>query len=174
MRTYSNAQSEIKELLNKRYATPAADFFVETVLFYLMLYCKSISDELEVHSERQIKPKRGQMRPDISVWRNNEVLSIVECKTQLGWNRGNWERDFLDRERRLRAQFPNAKAFLLVMTEGNWGGFSTSDTKVGKQYFALLRRGVSPDALSEENFQHSILNPIEGLFSEIVRGHNGV
>ncbi len=91
MKAYSYVQNQIKDILSKRYAAPAADVFVETVLFYLKLYCKSLEDSIEVHSERQIKRKRGQIRPDISVWRNEEVLSIIECKTQLGWNRFNWK-----------------------------------------------------------------------------------
>jgi len=54
--------------------------------------------DLEVHSERQIIKKRGSIRPDISIWKKNEVISIIECKTQLGWNRNKWEEDFQKRE----------------------------------------------------------------------------
>jgi len=44
-----------------------------------------------------IRQKKGNIRPDISVWKNNKVVAIVECKTQLGWNRDKWEEDFKKR-----------------------------------------------------------------------------
>ena len=120
---YYQTQNNIKGFLNKRYAAPAADFFVESVLYFLKLALEVSNSNLEAHSERQIKRKRNAIRPDISIWKNDEVVSIIECKTQLGWSRTTWQRDFEKREEKLKSDFPEADAYLLVMTGSNWGGF---------------------------------------------------
>jgi hypothetical protein len=112
------------------------------------------------------------MRPDLSVWQNDRVLSIIECKTQLGWNRDHWERDFLERENRLKADVPDAHAFLLVLTEGNWEGFDAHNQRFGRQYFVLLNKDAKLSDLDESNYSDMIVTPIEGLFAQIAPGRN--
>ena len=175
MKAYYDTQSKIKEFLNKRYLSPASDFFVETIVFYLKIIFDIRSVGLEVHSERQIRPKRGAIRPDISIWKNDEVVAIIECKTQLGWNRDKWEQDFKKRESKLKDEFPNAKAFLIVMTSENWSGFPDDNKKVGEQYFTLS--STWPTNISDDKIDSVIMNPIEGLFKKIILGttaHNTV
>lgn len=138
LKTYYTSQQDIKTFLNKRYQTAGADYFVETVIFYLQLYFQQQGGQLSVHSERQVKKQKNAIRPDISIWKGDEVVAIIECKTQLGWNRNNWEQDFEAREQKLKIDFPNASAFLLVMTEFNWGGFGDNNN-VGNKYFCLLK-----------------------------------
>ena len=36
--------------------------------------------------------------PDISIWDNDKVIGIIECKTNLGWNRIRREDDFILKE----------------------------------------------------------------------------
>ncbi len=175
MKAYYNTQNKIKKFLNKRYVPAASDFFVEAVVFYLKLILDMKDTALEVHSERQIRPKRGAIRPDISVWKNGEVVAIIECKTQLGRNRDKWEDDFQEREAKLKCEFPSAKAFLVVMTSVNWPGFPDNSKKVGEQYFTLS--SVWPTKISNDKIDTVIMNPVEGLFKEIVSGtraHNAV
>lgn len=175
MKAYYDTQNKIKEFLNKRYLPAASDFFVETIAFYLKVIFDVKKVGLEVHSERQIRPKRGSIRPDISIWKNDEVVAIIECKTQLGWNRDRWEEDFKKRESKLKDEFPNAKAFLVVMTSENWSGFPDDNKKVGEQYFTLS--SIWPTNISEEKIDNVIMNPIEGLFKKIILGttaHNTV
>ena len=175
MKAYYDTQNKIKEFLNKRYLSAASDFFVETIVFYLKIIFDIMGVGLEVHSERQIRPKRGTIRPDISIWKNDEVVAIIECKTQLGWNRDKWEQDFKKRESKLKDDFPNAKAFLIVMTSENWSGFPDDDKKVGEQYFTLS--STWPINISEYGIDNVIVNPIEDLFKKIISGttaHNTV
>lgn len=140
-----------------------ADYFVETVLFFLKLYLKTVDGQLEVHSERQIVKEKKAIRPDISIWRQNDVVAIIECKTQLGWNRNGWEKDYYDRESKLKLLFPNAHLFLLVITENNWGGFS--DHKLLKhRFFSLLNCDTW---ISNYSHNGQILTPIEELFGQI-------
>lgn len=162
LKCYYKTQQSIKQTLNKRYQAAGADFFVETVLFFLQLFLDSECENLEVHSERQIKRKRGSIRPDISIWKNDQVVAIIECKTQLGWNRKNWENHFEEREKKLVADYPDARAFLLVMTSTNWGGFG-DHSLVGSKYFCLLEH-IWP---SHYTCPAQILVPIEKLFRQV-------
>jgi hypothetical protein len=168
MKAYYNTQNKIKEFLNKRYLSAASDFFVEAIAFYLKLIFDKEGIDFEVHSERQIVPRRGAIRPDISVWKNDKVVAIIECKTQLGWNRNKWEEDFKKRESKLKDEFPNAKAFLVVMTSENWSGFPDDNKKVGAQYFTLS--STWPTNISDAKIDSVIMNPIEGLFKKIISG----
>lgn len=167
MKAYADVQNEVKQLLNKRKAAPAAEFFAETILFFVSLYCRSLDSGLEVHSERPIKQNRGQMTPDISIWRDEKVVAIIECKTQLGWSRNTWRRDFEEREERLRAQFPGAKAFLLVYSGDGMDGFTAGSEGGGNRCFVLLDKGVKLSDVSAENLPDKIVNRIESLLSEL-------
>jgi len=168
MKAYYDTQNKIKEFLNKRYLSAASDFFVETIVFYLKVILEIEDIGLEVHSERQIRQKKGAIRPDISVWKNNKVVAIVECKTQLGWNRDKWEEDFKKRETKLKHEFQNAKAFLVVMTSKNCSGFPGGNKKVGEQYFTLSP--IWPKNISLDKIDNVIMNmnPIEDLFKKII------
>ena len=166
MKVFSDTNNKIKKFLNKRYAPAAADFFVETIIFYLKLVLDKFQKKYEVHSERLIKRKRGSMRPDISIWEKDEVKAIIECKTNLGWNRIGWEDAFINREKRLKEDFPEAKAFLLIMTSQNWPGIPDDDINLGKKYF-ILSKGFQPDT-NIENLGSVILTPIEDLFKKLI------
>lgn len=164
LKYYYDHQNAIKKLLNKRYASPAADFFVETITFYLNAVFKIYKIPFEVHSERQIKRKRNSIRPDISIWRGDaEVVAIIECKTQLGWNRHDWKINFSERENKLKKEFPNASAFLIVLTSLNWPGFG-EDKEVGKKYFCLL--DVWPTNVNIDKLD--LLNPIEPIICDLI------
>lgn len=166
MKAYYESQNKIKKFLNKRYRSAASDFFVESIVFYLKLTFDKKNIDFEVHSERQIIPRRKALRPDISIWKNNKVVAIIECKTQLGWNRARWEKDFKKRESRLKCKFPKAKAFLVVLTSENWPGFPDDNRKVGKQYFTLS--DTWPTKIREDRVNSVIMNPIENLFKRII------
>lgn len=167
MKVYYDTQTKIKKFLNKRYLPAGSDFFVGTTAFYLKLFFDKTDIDFEVHSERQIRPKRGTIRPDISIWKEGEVIAIIECKTQLGWRRDEWEKDFKARESKLKDEFPNAKAFLVVMTSDNWSGFSDNDKRVGEQYFTLS--STWPESITEERIDDVIINPIEDLLEALNR-----
>jgi hypothetical protein len=162
LKTYYVTQNHIKIFLGKHYVTAAADFFVETTLFYLNLYLESQKSGLKAFSEKKIKAARNSIRPDISVWRDDEVIAIIECKTQLGWNRNNWEQDYNSRESILKVDFPNAKSFLLVMTGENWGGFGEHHY-LNSNFFCLLKNTWPFSYTGSEQ----IFTPIENLFKQL-------
>jgi hypothetical protein len=171
LKSFQLCQDQIKSELGKVYAAPAADFFVESVCFFLKVVLGKLDPSLAVASEKNIIRRKGSMRPDISVWRGETVVAAIECKTQLGWNRDGWLHDFEDRETRLAAEFPDAKLFLLVMTGSNWPGFG-DDKRVGKQFFVLLN-DIWPNTFEASAATASIVHPIESLFHEVLSHARG-
>jgi len=169
LKSFLLCQERIKNELGKVYAAPAADFFVETVCFFLKIVLEKLEPSLSVSSERNIVRRQGSMRPDISIWRNDKVVAAIECKTQLGWNRDGWLHDFEDREKRLTEAFPDARLFLLVMTGRNWPGFG-NDIRVGKQFFVLLN-DIWPNTFDASSTV--VVHMIEGLFCEILNHARG-
>jgi len=166
MRAYYTLNENIKVFLNKNKAPAASDFFAETVLFYLRWVLDKKRTGLKVCSERKIVLEKSSIQPDISVWFGEQLLAIIECKTQFGWNRSGWENDFLQRKKDLRKTFPKAKAFLVVMTMKNWSQSNADPQKFGKEYFILF--GEWPREIKEDEINKQIINPIEDLFKEII------
>lgn len=167
IRAFYLMQWQTKTFLNKKVAQSGSDFFVETILFFLKLFSDVGNLNLEISSERSVQRKRKSIRPDISVWRGADLLAVIECKTQLGWSRGNWKVDFEHRKLKLKELFPNAKMFLVVMSSCNWPGFG-NDPELGKQLFCLL--DVWPTELSNPPATKMLHpTPIENLFQEILK-----
>ena len=166
LRSFMWCQEQTKHELGKMYATPAADFFVESVCFFLKVVLNKLDPSLVVFSEKSIVRRRGSMRPDISIWREGKVVAAIECKTQLGWNRDGWLAEFENRERKLFEDFPCAKLFLLVMTGRNWSGFG-GDIRVANKFFVLLN-DTWPNEFESSLSEKLICHPIEGLIAEIL------
>lgn len=165
LRAFYCAQDSIKKFLDKRVAQAGADFFVEVILFSLKLFNEVERLNLEIASERAIQRKRKAIRPDISIWRGDNLLAAVECKTQLGWRRNDWAAHFDDREQKLQEIFPGAKMFLLVMTNCNWSGFG-NDPRSGQRLLCLLK-DCWPTQISQ-SFDPLILeHPIERLLEQV-------
>lgn len=165
LRSFLLTQDLIKAELDKVYAAPAADFFVETASFFLRIALEQLAPDLETASEKSIVPRAGALRPDITVWRDGLVVAAVECKTQLGWNRDGWLEDFEAREKRLVQTFPKAKMYLLVLTGSNWGGFG-EDPRAGTQFFVLMR-DARPREFNEES-THLIMHRFEELVRTLI------
>jgi hypothetical protein len=166
LRSYFKTQSKIKVLLDKTYAAPAADFFVETTCFFLKAVLSKLYPSISVKSEKTTKPKKRAMRPDITIWEDNKLLAAIECKTQLGWSRSGWLKQFENREKKLTKEAPTARMFLLVMSESNWHGFGDDD-RAGKQFFVLLNK-TWPTDLEIPIPPNVIVHTFEMLVTEII------
>ena len=164
LQAYVQCQAAIKSSLNKVYAAPAADFFVETIVFYLQVAFDGLGAGLHVASERNIEKRSGSLRPDITIWKDTQLIAAVECKTQLGWNRDGWTQDFEEREAKLEKVWPKARLLLLVMTASNWSGFG-EDNRVGRKFFVLLR-----DRLLDMRSYHSnlVVHRLEELIASLL------
>jgi len=167
LRAFYLAQSEMKSFLDKKVAQAGSDFFVETILFFLKLFNDVEDLGLEIKSEQSIQRRRNALRPDITIWNGSELLAVIECKTQLGWHRHEWNAHFKEREDKIKESFPNAQIFLVVMSGSNWQGFG-NDSRVGKQLFCLLKSGVWPTYLSVDHDEAVLETRIEKLFDQLV------
>ena len=162
---FYEAQKKVDKLLDKRIRSASADFFVESLAFYLKVLVTTHRLDAQVSVERVLQRKRGAMRPDISLWRGDRCLACIECKTQLGWNRNRWEEQFVAREQRLLETFTGAPTFLVVLTGSNWPGFGASP-QLGRKYFLLLG-DAWPTSLDLSQLDRIVSTPIEGLFTQL-------
>lgn len=167
LRAFYCAQESIKNFLGKRVAQAGADFFVESVLFLLRLFNEAEALGFEISSELAIQRKRKAIRPDISIWRNGNLLAVIECKTQLGWLRNNWKLHFEERERKLKEVFPDAQFLVFVMTGCNWPGFGDQSSPIEERKFFCFLKDAWPAHLSKK-FDNSLFDsPIEDLMQRI-------
>jgi hypothetical protein len=167
LKTFYEYQKELNQFYSRGQTPPASDFFTETVLYYLKVYFKINHINYDVKSEVRIDNNKKAIRPDISIWHNNKIIAIIECKTQLGYERGNWNKNFIEREKKLNNIFPDAKAFLLVMTTHNWGkkkGFMEYKER-GKKFFVLTNEWpINIDFSKNDQF---IVDSVEKLYFQI-------
>jgi hypothetical protein len=162
LKHHYQTQALIKSLLDKHKMKDGADFFVETVLFFLKAYLEKLNPDIKIYSEIAIVRRKGAIRPDISIWNGGELIAIIECKTQLGYSRNSWKEEFLLRKTVLESTHPNAKFLLLVMTGNNWRGFQGHEL-IGFNLFCLLK-DVWPtnyDSLEQVD------TPLENLFETV-------
>jgi len=171
MMTHYKTQYKVKHFLNKQLVGAASDIFVETVIYYLKLLFEQRNIDLTICSEIKLKPKTGIIRPDISIWKDDKVIAIIECKTNLGWIRKTWEKDFLRREKKLKRINKTASAYLLILSSINGPGFDPcgdrDDDRVGTQYFSLSNQSIRK--LTFKKIDEAIESRIEDLFSQIIK-----
>jgi hypothetical protein len=167
LRAFYCAQETIKKFLGKRVAQAGADFFVEQVLFLLRLFNETEQLGFKISSELSIQRKRNAIRPDISIWKDENLLAVVECKTQLGWLRNHWQYHFEERERKLKEVFPESQFLVFVMTGCNWPGFGYQPEIPEKRQFFCFFKDAWPAHLSKE-FDYSLFeSPIEDLLQRV-------
>lgn len=164
MEAYYRMQKEITNFLGKRYIGAGADFFVETILFYLKVFASRSNSDFEFASERQIERRRNALRPDISIWQGEALITAIECKTQLGWVRNQWQKDFEQRQTLIKSIHPDAKVYLVILTQENWYGLNTIEPRERDRY--VLSK-VWPTEINEANLENIIINPVEELFKVI-------
>lgn len=116
-----------KEILNRKVNTVAADFFTETTLLFLKGYFEK--DGITVYSEEMI----GGLRPDISIWKGNEVVAVIELKVNDGWKRKDMLAHLEEREKKIKEIAPNAYFGVLSF----WNFFDVSTPNWNTKYFGL-------------------------------------
>ncbi len=134
LRAFYKSQKCVKDFFNKEkiikdgkggskgQSSTGAYFFEETLAFYLKALIETHKLGLKVELRTTIDKKKKSIRPDISIWKGDALLASIECKTQFGYSRKNWEAEFCQKEKKLQSKYPNARQFLVVMTKENWSG----------------------------------------------------
>ena len=167
LRAFYESQCAITKKLQKDKAAPAADFFVETMAFFLTVALEKIAPDLQVKSEKVVKSGKSHLRPDISVFRGAELIAVIECKVQLGYSRNTWQEEFCKRTDSFTEINRNIAVFLLVSTEQNWHGFDPSDERVGTQWFAILDKTTTAREFEMGRDVRCITHRVEQLVAQI-------
>jgi len=72
--------------LGREVNTVVSDFFTETCLFFLKPCLKQKG--LDIVSEKDIRKVKNNskvIRPDISIWKEDELVAVIELKVSDGW-----------------------------------------------------------------------------------------
>jgi hypothetical protein len=103
-------------------------------IFFLKQFFKQLS--LEVYSERNIlkEVSKKSMRPDISIWKDNHLIAVIELKVSDGWKRAG----MLDHLDKVKAQI-----------QAGTNGISTLDSDSSLQE-NLINNDI-PSILEEAN-----------------------
>jgi len=124
-----------KELLGREVTSEASDFFTETCLLFIKYYFKNIGSDYKVLSEHSLIKSRKSIRPDISIWKKDELLGAIELKVSDGW-KGKWIVPHLaERENQIKQLHSNA--FFGVLSFWKFSQKTDISEIWGKQYFAL-------------------------------------
>lgn len=94
--------------LGRKVNTTSADFFTETFLFFLKTVLKQYG--LKVLSEENIqidKSNKKTIRPDISVWKEDKLIAVIELKVSDGWKGKTIIPHLDDRKKDIQQMYPN-------------------------------------------------------------------
>jgi len=129
---YFNVRNN-KEILGREINTTSADFFTETCLFFLKCYFEK-QRCLKVLSEKNIT-KGSVIRPDISIWKDDQLVAAIELKVSDGWKGGTILPHLTEREIQIKSLFPNAYFGVIAF----WNFFDTNIEGWNSKYFGLLK-----------------------------------
>jgi hypothetical protein len=150
---YFNVRNN-KEILERKINTTSADFFTETCLFFLKCYFGK-QNCIKVLSEENIA-KGSVIRPDISIWKDKQLLAAIELKVSDGWKGGTMIPHLIEREGQIKNLYPNVYFGVIAF----WNFFDTNIEGWNAKYFGLLRFE------SDNNHQRTDAS-IEQLIKEI-------
>lgn len=121
-----------KQILERKTNTTAADFFTETCLFFIKAYFEN-KHNVSVKSEMSIVPGRNAIRPDISIWKGNDLIAAIELKVSDGWKGKNIIPHLIERENIIRSICPNAYFGVIAF----WDFFDTNTPEWNKKYVSI-------------------------------------
>lgn len=142
-----------KQILGREINPTSADFFTETCLLFLKSYFEN-KHGLKVLSERNIT-KGSVIRPDISIWKENQLVAAIELKVSDGWKGGTMLPHLIEREKQINFLFPYAYFGVIAF----WNFFNPDIDGWNFKYFGLLnfekgnnhqRTGASIEQLIKE------------------------
>ncbi|MCC2591620.1 hypothetical protein [Chryseobacterium sp. MFBS3-17] len=121
-----------KEILGRQANSVAADFFTETVLLFIKSYFAKYP-EVQVYSERSIVKGKKSIKPDISIWKCEELIGVLELKVNDGWKRKAIGEHLQNREAKIKNIFPHCYFGVLAF----WNFFDTASPDWNTKYIGL-------------------------------------
>ena len=153
----------VSDAVGRTREPPLADVFTEGVALMMDGIVRApefAHHRLKVASEKGVSiPGYKTLKPDVSVWSGAKLLSVVECKTNLGYARNGWQGPFEERASAFtRVGVPADAVLMVVATETNWEGFPSpsSDPRTGRQWITLAKRGTWFGGGKSKGSQHPL------------------
>jgi hypothetical protein len=137
----------LSSVLGRTKEPPMADVFTEATNMLVDAITRTNALAhlgISVSSEKNLKlPQGGYRKPDVSLWKEDKLVGVIECKTCLGRRRDDWQNDYEKRVEEFAALGLKSDAlFLLVETEQTWCGFSPTDPRTAVSWFTLCPKGA--------------------------------
>jgi hypothetical protein len=121
-----------KEILGREINTTSADFFTESCLLFLKSYYEQ-KEGFKVLSERNIT-NGNKIRPDISIWKNSQLVAVIELKVSDGWKGKMMSYHLKERQEQISALAPDAFFGVLAF----WNFFDIKAEDWNTKHFGLL------------------------------------
>lgn len=139
-RCLSEALGRIKEPSVSEIVTESITMFIDSVVRMPQLRQKNLS----VFSEKNVRLSSGESRkPDVSIWDNDKMKVVIECKTCMGRRRKEWMDDFQKRVQEFSTLgIKESSMLLFVGTDNTWKGFPVGDDRVRRTWFSLCPVGT--------------------------------
>jgi hypothetical protein len=168
MRQLGDFQTKFGKLFGRVKRPPKADEFTAAVAICLEQFLAARGLAGRVGSEETTHRVKGAKRPDVSVYSlSGDLVAVVECKTNLGWNRKKWKDQIEERTKQIHASCPGSEFYLCVLTRSNWHYLEFEcSPHCGKQWFCLS--AVSVGRISDPVVDSDVLLPIEPMFLDIL------
>jgi hypothetical protein len=116
--------------LGRKVNTVAADFFTETCLFFLKPCLKQKG--YEVYSEKNIRENKNRLkiiRPDLSIWKENQLAAVIELKVSDGWKGKTMTKHLDNRKKEIQEIWPGAFFGAISFWNCFGDGFKTDDSE---------------------------------------------
>ena len=136
----------LSSVLGRTKEPPMADVFTEATNMLVDAITRTSALAhlgISVSSEKNLKlPQGGYRKPDVSLWKEDKLVGVIECKTCLGRRRDDWQDDYEKRVAEFATLGLKSDAlFLLVETEQTWCGFPPNDSRTSVSWFTLCPKG---------------------------------
>lgn len=153
-----------KNLLNRKANATAADFFTETCLFFIKSFFQQY--DIQVSSEKNILKEKSKksIRPDISIWKDNQLLAVIELKVNDGWNRKGMLNHLENRRMNIQTVWPGV--FFGAISFWN---FTAIDNSIFPDYIGLLihKRETVDHIATGITIEHILKRILESIESSL-------
>jgi hypothetical protein len=91
---------------------------------------------MEVFSEKNIlkEVSKKSIRPDISIWKNNDLVAVIELKVSDGWKRASMLHHLEERKRNIQEIYPEVFFGAIAF----WDCFRNIDNNLYPNYLGLV------------------------------------
>jgi hypothetical protein len=137
----------LSEVLGRMKEPSISEVMTESVTMLIdsIVRMKELSHlDLTISSERNVRLLSGAYRkPDVGIWKNERLVTVIECKTCLGRRRKEWIDDYNSRAKEFESIGLSTSSLLLfVGTDNTWKGFPQGDDRICKTWFSLCPSGT--------------------------------